>query len=65
VFSRPSVASGQRLGDELADYTVVFNTDGGQKRYSPSNQDEFSQFRIGTTWTLSLNAVGAILDVKP
>jgi hypothetical protein len=65
VFSQPSVASGQRLGDESANYTVVFNTDSGQKRYSPSNQDEFSQFRIGTTWTLSLNAVGAILDVKP
>ena len=41
-----------------ADYTVVFNTDGGQKRYSPSDLDEFSQFRVGSTWTLSLNAVG-------
>jgi len=65
VFSQPSVASGQRLGDESASYTVVFNTDSGQKRYSPSDQSEFSRFRIGSTWTLSLNAVGGILDVRP
>jgi DNA-directed RNA polymerase subunit RPC12/RpoP len=65
VFSQPSVTSGQRLGDETADYTVVFNTENGQKKYSPSDQNEFSQFRLGSTWTLSLNAVGGILDVNP
>jgi hypothetical protein len=63
-FSRPNVASGQRLGDESADFTVVFNTDGGQKKYSPSSPEEFSQFRPGSSWTLSLNAVGGILDVN-
>jgi hypothetical protein len=65
VFSQPSVTSGQRLGDESADYTVVFNTESGQKKYSPSDQNEFSQFSPGSTWTLSLNAVGGILGVNP
>jgi DNA-directed RNA polymerase subunit RPC12/RpoP len=65
VYAQPSISSGQRLGDESEDYAVIFSTEDGQKTYSPSDLSDFSQFELGSTWTLSLNAVGAILDVKP
>jgi hypothetical protein len=65
VYVQPNVSSGQRLGDDSEDYTVVFMTEDGQKTYSPSDLSDFSQFQIGSTWTLSLNAVGSILDVNP
>jgi DNA-directed RNA polymerase subunit RPC12/RpoP len=65
VYAQPSVAAGQRLGDQQAEYTVFFETEAGQKTYSPSDLADFSQFRVGSTWNLSLSAVGGILDVKP
>jgi hypothetical protein len=65
VYAQPSISSGQRLGDESEDYAVIFMTEDGQKTYSPSDLSDFSQFQIGSTWTLSLNAVGSILDVNP
>lgn len=65
AFAQPGLAAGQRTGDPREDYSVVFNTDGGPRTYSPSDFSEFSQFQIGSTWTLSLNAVGGVLDVKP
>jgi DNA-directed RNA polymerase subunit RPC12/RpoP len=64
-YAQPSVSSGQRAGEQDADFTVYFQTADGQKSYSPPDLSEFSQFRVGSTWTLSVNAVGAILDVKP
>ena len=65
AFAQPSLAAGQRIGDQREDYSVVFNTEDGQKTYSPSDFSEFSRFQIGTGWTLSLNAFGGVLDVKP
>lgn len=64
VYSQPDIATGQRLGDAKVNLAVVFNTENGQKRYSPSNVDEFAQYTLGSNWSLSLNAVGGILDVK-
>jgi ribosomal protein L40E len=65
VYSQPSVAAHQRIGDQHAEYTVFFATPKGQKSYSPSDLADFSRFQVGTRWTLDLNAVGGILDVKP
>jgi ribosomal protein L40E len=65
VFARPSITAGQRLGDQSADYAVIFITDKGPKTYSPSDLNDFSRFRIGSTWTLNLNALGGILTVRP
>ena len=64
VFAQPSIAGGQRLGDQTAEFTVIFATEDGQKTYSPSDASDYSQFRMGSTWTLSLNSVGAVLDAK-
>jgi DNA-directed RNA polymerase subunit RPC12/RpoP len=64
VYARPNVANGQRLGRPSLTLTVFF-TD-GQKTYSytPESVDEFQQFAQGSTWTLSLNALGGVVEVK-
>jgi hypothetical protein len=64
AYAQPNISAGQRLGKEKVDLIVVFNTDEGQKRYSPTSADEFARYTIGSSWRLSLNAVGAVLDVK-
>jgi len=64
VYSQPSITtSDQRLGNESVDYTVTFDTSKGQKIYSPDSLDDFQQFAVGSTWTLKLNALGAVLSV--
>jgi len=62
-YSQPSITSGQRLGNESVTYTVFFDTAKGGKTYSPGSLSEFQQFTIGSTWTLKLNALGAVLSV--
>jgi ribosomal protein L40E len=64
AYSQPSVASGQRLGDRSADYTVTFDTQKGQKSYSPSNLADFTRFSVGSAWALKLNAFGGIVGVE-
>jgi ribosomal protein L40E len=64
VYSDPSISSGQRLGAASDDFIVYFATDDGQKTYSPDDLGEFQQFQIGSTWTLKLNALGAVVDVQ-
>ena len=64
VYEQPSVSSGQRLGDESVDYTVYFDTDKGEKVYSPDDLDEFQQFDIGSRWTLKLNLLGHVRGIS-
>ncbi|HEY5984275.1 MAG TPA: zinc ribbon domain-containing protein [Anaerolineales bacterium] len=64
VYAQPNVGAGQRLGDQSADYSVVFESEKGQKIYSPSTLTEYARFSVGSTWTLKLNAVGTILSVE-
>lgn len=66
IYEDPSVASGQRLGQESEDLTVTFSTENGeQKTYSPDAVSEFQQFAVGSTWTLKMNALGSIVGVEP
>ena len=64
VYEQPSLTGDQRLGNESAEYTVFFSTEDGQKSYTPGNESEFRQFQPGSTWTLSLNALGGVVDVE-
>jgi len=66
IYEDPSIASGQRLGQESEDLTVTFSTaDGEQETYSPDNVSEFQQFAVGSTWTLKMNALGSVVGVEP
>jgi len=63
-YEQPSLSGDQRLGDEAAEYTVHFDTEDGEKTYNPGSESEFQQFQPGSTWTLSLNALGGVVDVE-
>ena len=65
VYSQPNLSMDQRLGSKSVNYTVFFDTEKGQKTYSPGNLDEFARFRVGSSWTLKLNAIGAVIGVSP
>ncbi|MBM3181599.1 MAG: zinc ribbon domain-containing protein [Chloroflexi bacterium] len=64
VYSTPSISSNQRLGDSSEELIVYFDTETGQKTYSPDTVSEFQQFSIGSSWTLKMNAVGEVLSVE-
>jgi hypothetical protein len=66
IYEDPSIASGQRLGEETEELLVTFSTtDGQQETYSPDTVSEFQQFSVGSTWTLKMNALGGVVGVEP
>jgi membrane protease subunit (stomatin/prohibitin family) len=66
IYEDPSIASGQRLGQESEELTVTFSTQNGeQKTYSPDSVSEFQQFAVGSSWTLKMNALGSVVSVEP
>jgi hypothetical protein len=66
IYEDPSVSSDQRIGQESEELTVTFSTaNGEQEAYSPGTVSEFQQFTIGSTWTLKMNALGAVVGVEP
>jgi ribosomal protein L40E len=60
-----NLSAGQREGDRAEDYEVVFSSDGKQYKYSPKDAAEFSQFTIGSRWTLKVNTLGGVTGVTP
>jgi hypothetical protein len=56
--------SGQRQGDRQEAYLVTFSTPGGEYTYTTSNANEFSQFTLGSQWTLVLNGFNQIVSVE-
>jgi hypothetical protein len=66
MYEDPSLASGQRVGEESEELTVTFSTaNGEQETYSPDTISEFQQFAVGSTWTLKMNALGGVIGVEP
>ena len=64
VYEQPSISSDQRLGNESSELNVFFDTEKGPKSYTPDDVSEFQQFQPGSTWTLSLNALGGVVGVE-
>jgi membrane protease subunit (stomatin/prohibitin family) len=64
IYDAPGVSSGQRLGEQSENLTVTFSTANGEATYSPATISEFRQFTIGSTWTLKMNAIGAVVGVE-
>jgi membrane protease subunit (stomatin/prohibitin family) len=65
IYDSPNIASGQRLGEESAELTVTFSTKNGEETYPPKTVSEFQQFKVGSTWTLKMNALGGVVSVEP
>jgi len=64
VYEQPSISSEQRLGDQSEELKVTFDSEKGEKNYSPDDVKEFQGFQIGSTWTLGLNTFGSVVSVE-
>lgn len=65
IYDSPNLSSDQRIGDETAEFMVIFSTENGTETYSPGTLSEFQQFSIGSRWNLKLNALGGVVSVEP
>ena len=59
-----NLAPGQREGQQYEEYTVDFDTDGKSYTHHPSDADEFSRYVIGSSWVLSVNALGGLVSIE-
>ena len=63
-YAQPRIVSGQRIGDSNATLTVyLIGEDGSVYEYHAGSEYEFQQFTVGSSWTLHLNALGAVVSV--
>ncbi len=65
VWPEPQLSQDQRLGEQQAMYTVVFETDKGQYTYALDDLDQFKQYKVDSEWILNINALNQIVSVEP
>ncbi len=59
------LASGEREGERKSTYIIQFQTDKGIKEYTTDDENLFQQLQLGSTWTLEINTLGAIVSIQP
>jgi len=59
-----SLQEDQREGEAKESYEVTFNSDGSSLTYTASDASEYSQFELGSTWILNVNALGGVVSVE-
>lgn len=64
VFPSPRLESGQRPGNQSAQFLVIFETSEGKYTYRPNSLIEFQQYRPGSEWILNINAFGEVISVE-
>jgi hypothetical protein len=60
-----SLEAGQREGDRIENYLVIFERDGKIYEYSLSDSTLFARLTPGSQWTLKVNTFGRVTDVMP
>lgn len=63
-WPQTSLSSDQRQGEPSEEYVVTFESDGETYTYTVDDEDEYSRFEIGSSWNLSINAIGGISSVE-
>lgn len=64
AWPSPALATDQRLGEQNESYVCIFDAGGETYTYSTSSLDEFRACEIGSTWTLNVNALGALISLE-
>jgi hypothetical protein len=59
------LTSDQRFGDGQESYEVTFSGPDRNYSYTPDSESEFSDFALGSTWNLEVNAVGSVVSLEP
>ncbi len=55
----------QQEGERQESYRIVFSADGDQYTYTTRDPQEYEDFVIGSSWILSVNQLGGVVDVEP
>ncbi len=63
-YAQPTLAPGQRLGEQNLYLLVTFSAEGENWDYTPNSLDEFQRYIPGTQWALTLNALGGVIEVS-
>ncbi len=63
-YAQPSLRPDQRQRKSLT-LAVTFETGDERLPYTPESLAEFQRYQIGSTWQLTLNALGGVLAVSP
>lgn len=63
-WPEPSLTGDQRQGEPTEAYTVTFAADGDTYTYAVDDAGSFSQFALGSSWVLHVNALGGITSVE-
>ena len=59
------IESDQRLGERSEIYKIIFDSEGTTRTFSTSDEQLYRQATVGSQWILTLNGLGAIVDVQP
>ena len=51
-------------GEPTEEYVVTFSSDNDTYTYSAADANEFSRFEVGSTWILTVNALGSVTSVE-
>jgi len=64
-WAQPQLVSNQRLGEQQATYTVVFETTNGQSTYTTNDFNLYQQCQVGSRWVLNINTLGDVVSIEP
>lgn len=64
AWPSPNLSSNQRLGEQSETYACIFDVNGERYTYATDSAQEFQQCALGSTWTLSVNALGAVTSIE-
>jgi len=59
----PALAINQRVGNQTETYECVFESSGKTYTYATGSLGGFLQCEIGSTWNLTINGVGAVVQI--
>ena len=64
AWPSPTLVGKQRLGIKSETYTIVFETSKGMYSYLTDDFNLFSRCRVGTQWTLGINAFNKVVSIE-
>lgn len=60
-----SLSINERLGEQQATYTCVFEADGRTYRYNTDSYQQYQHCVPGSRWSLEINSLGAVVSISP
>jgi hypothetical protein len=65
VWPALALQASQREGNRAEEYRVQFDANGERYTYTPSSLNEFTRYKPGSHWKLTVNGLGDIVQTEP